>query len=772
MLAGAGPANAGPLPPAAHIVDGGDSYINGTEITSVDVNVTYGPGIAEIKVRIVPSATCDPSATPTVQKTIAAPNPAGAVDEPVNFDLSDATMTTNGLPIFPESSALCALTRAGYFDADLPGIVYGQYGESDNRPVKDTIVLAGTVNILDPVSPDWLNAVEAAATPDVGSPAGSIVGVWQANPDSDAINATVHWDTPGTPDVSCGPFAGYDASSLFYGGLTADQTLANACAAAPSLNEGEEISFNAAWGDTAGNTSPLATTLAFPDGNLKKDTVAPAKPVLDMLGADVSWNPPLQSGPLNTILSTDVINEDNEGSITAEVAYTDTDLDYIDVTITDGVTLTPLSQRRDPIDNPQAFSDFDLTGLINCGTGPTAGTNNPPTHVPHASLGAAPVFPGQCITATAISTDLAGNPSAAPTALESDPATDLGFKDSRSPLAPVATWVPNLIVDNNDQLTELEVTGEPFAVVVVDITDEDPSSVNLTNGTGGSLTKFRLDETGFGAINVDVTTMSDGALEATVSLIDPWGNDGPSVIKNATKNLTTPSLELTSPAQDSMNARTVAFSGVAKYNTVACANCRITIYDHPGNIPNYGNPANVAIVTTTSDAQGRFTANYTYNTSQVKRSFFRATNLSNPLDPINGRPSAVRRFKVDVRNPQIGWTSAGEKTYMPGEPVIISGTATDDFSGVSGVELIVQRLDPIGGMGPFITQGRPPSLTSTVFVVPGNQTNCSQCPGGLSATWSYDFSNLPAGRYTIQAHAVDMARQDSGLADQSFNKLG
>ena len=764
MLLAAGPASAAPSLPQPTVLDGGDSYLNGTEITAVQVQGSYGTGIERVKVRVVPSATCDPNATPTLSQTLLVTPGPGTYT--ATFDLSDATQIANNVAIFPEGSAICAIARAGTFDVVEGDYVYGAASFSTNQPVKDTVVLAGSVSIIDPVSPDWLNNLESIATPNVGFPMGSIKGAWAKNASSDAIGAQVFWanaTTLAAVSSDCGPFPAtisYTPSSFSNGGTQADQPLAKLCADAPNFAEGDEISFNARWTDVAGNISPVATTAAFPDGNLKKDTIAPAVPTVDLLGASTSWNPPLKSAPADAVLSSDVINGDNVSDVDVNVGYTDGDIDYIDVSVTDSTLI--ITQRRDALDNPQLFDGFDLRTLKNCGTGVTAGTNNPPTHTQHPSLGVPPVFPGECITATAKSTDLAGNISL--------PASDLAFKDARDPLAPNVVWFPSTIADANDNLTELEVTGEPYSVVSVNVTDEDPSSTNLTNGDGGTLTKFRLDDTGFGAIDLDVTTMSDGTILATVGLIDPWGNAGPEVVKSATKNLTTPSLVLTSPAAGSMNARTVSFSGIAKYNNIACAGCRITIYDHPSNVPNYGNPANVALVTVVSDATGRFNANYTYNNSGVKRTFFRATDLSNPANPINGRPSAVRAFSVDVRIPQVAFTSPGG-TFLPGDSVVVRGNATDDFSGLAGVELIITRLSPVYGVSQALG-GRPGQFNETVGVAQGDQTNCSTCPGGLTGTWSYDLSTLPAGRYTVTAYAFDMAGQRSFEAVQSFNKLG
>lgn len=790
MLFAAGSAQATPDAPIATFTQGGDGYINMFEIASTAVKVDWEPSVANVRVRIVASACSAPgvsNATPSsdFQSHVVPGGPNTlAGSHTFTFDLSDAANVGRE---FPEGTSLCALVRSGYYQSD-GSITYGQYKVSANSPVKDTFVAAGTVSITDPTSTDWLNLAESLNDP-VGDPLGSIQGAWLGAGDSTL--AQVWWQNATTPfgplSADCGPFmsgpfpavVGYSASSASNGGVTVDEPLKKACA--DLYAEGDEISFNAHWTDAAGNVSLVATTQPFPDGNLKVDRVIPADPTVDLLGASVAWKRPLDnSGP--AYVTDDVINVGNQKNIGVNVGYTDGDIETIDVDVTDGATT--VSQSREPQNNPQNFPGFNLSAMVNCSS-----TNNPPTHVPHAPLPAAPPRAADCITATAVLTDFAGNPS--------NSALDTGFKDAVRPTAPNFAWVPSLITDANDQLTEIEVSGEPYTEVFVKLSDEDPSSSHLSNypisghptcaGPGSvncadGLTDFRLDNSGFGAIDADVTTLADGTLTAEVYLTDAYGNESRyfdqfNVLRGfttstATKNLTTASLELTSPAQDSVNGAKVTFTGIAKYNNVACGGCRITIFDHPSNIPNYGNPANIALVTVTADPSGAFTATYTYVHSGTRRTFFRATNLADPADPINGRPSAVRRFDVDTKAPTVAMTTPSEKIYQPGEPVVLTGVALDDFAGVAGVELYLYKVDPFAALT-ALQQNRPPSGSTYVTTIYGDQTNCSGCPGGRNVTWGYDFSSLPLGRYTVQAKAVDRANNGSTITQNwNFTKLG
>ncbi len=73
-----------------------------------------------------------------------------------------------------------------------------------------------------------------------------------------------------------------------------------------------------------------------------------------------------------------------------------------------------------------------------------------------------------------------------------------------------------------------------------------------------------------------------------------------------------------------------------------------------------------------------------------------------------------------------------------------SGSATDDTSGVSRVELIVRNLSSGEHLGPDGSMGVWSILTSVL-----------DTPGGLSSGWSYSVASLPPGPYYVLARAVD-----------------
>lgn len=733
IVIAAGPASAGHAPaPTVHIVDGTDNFINASEITAVKVTGTYAPSLApvgdEVRVRIVASATCDPNATPTTPWT---PAVITASNFEATIDLSDAAQN----PDFPEGGALCAQARAKYTGE----VTYGQLGNSDNRPVKDTIVLAGTVGIFDPDGLGYLNALELAANPT------GLEGIWTKNPASDPTAAQVWFQdvaSASIPDPSCGPSPASitgSPSSSSSGGLDPDMPLTKACGTA--MTEGGLISFNAKWTDAAGNISPVATTQPGPGGSVIKDTVAPANPIVAIKG--------------RAITSRNVINLSNVADVPVEVTWTDGDIDFIDVAVDDVDSGTAaLLQRRDPIDDlpGSPFTTtfpYDMSSLTDC----VPNIENPD-----------PV-PSDCITAEATLTDLAGN--------VSNSADDTALKDTLAPLKPTLRFVPNVLNDINAAITELEISGERYTSVWVDVSDEDPGSPNMTNipplpAAPYALPSFDLQSSGFAALPVDVTPLSDGVLEATVYLVDPWENRGPSALTIATKDFTVPSLTLTSPANGSLNNKYVTFSGTAQYNGVACGGCEIRVYQR--NNPNYRSDENIEIARLTAAADGKFSTPYRYLKSGTMKAFFSARDLANPANPINGRPSAVSVFDVDVLEPTVGFSTLNESIFASGEPVIVRGTATDDFSGVLGVEVQVYSvanpsLDLSNPSQPVLRANKPMYASE-------QKASCPLCPTGRNVQWSFDLTNLPMGRYTVEVYSVDRAGQRSIARPQmSFTKL-
>lgn len=226
-------ANAAPATPTVHIVDGGDAFLNASEIGSVMLEGTYDPSTStEVIARITNDATCDAAAsgTPTLAATL---DPGAGTWTAGPFDLSDDTL-------FAQGDVVCARARAS------DGTTQSDAALSDNLPAKDTVApLAGTASISD--GDGFIDGSEV----DTGVP------VDWANADLDATSATVWFEQSATIPAGCGSWTV---------GSTGTGSLDQACAT--SLAEGS-FSFKATWADLAGNVSAEAEAVSI------KDTVAP-----------------------------------------------------------------------------------------------------------------------------------------------------------------------------------------------------------------------------------------------------------------------------------------------------------------------------------------------------------------------------------------------------------------------------------------------------------------------------------------------------------------
>lgn len=221
----------------AHITDvNGDGWVNSTEVSAVPVTGTYQtgltPAIDDIVVQIVNDPSCSLGAPQITNQKHAA------------LDAGTGTWSTAGFDVssFSEGATLCARVRA----STNGGASYGDLVTSDNQPVKDTVIVPGTVELTDPNGDGYLNSAEYAGH--------SVHTKWLANSD---LQYAATWIT------GCGAepaTIGEDPSG--------DVPIDNACV--DTLAQYSSITFNVVWKDAAGNT-----TLPKISNALTKDTDPP-----------------------------------------------------------------------------------------------------------------------------------------------------------------------------------------------------------------------------------------------------------------------------------------------------------------------------------------------------------------------------------------------------------------------------------------------------------------------------------------------------------------
>jgi hypothetical protein len=703
-----------PAPPTNIDIDSNgnlaDNVVNSFEITSVKVTGNIAvtvPPVDDVRVQVVNSATCAANAlpqSPEVSATITSPT-----TWEYTFDLSN----------MPEGAVLCARARAsndGVPGSGTPGKVYSPKANSTDFPVVDTVVNAGTVVIVDPLDDGYLNADE------------TLNGTVSANytaADADATRVDTWWGPDGANTayghVDCGTppavFGDYSPPSSGNSPLTSN------CAGV--IPEGDTLSLMARWADDAGNFSAIASADLPLSRPLVKDTVAPDKPKVKIL-------PPTLNGYITA------------ANANAVLVHVKAELDSkIKLDLTDGgTTLSQQKMSTDP--NPISFT-FNAGSLLNC---------NDSDIDPNTNATAPASVTPQCIEANATATDRAGNTSPAVTgAADTDVAddedadgTDQAFKDARIPEVPILSVIPGFINTDINTIVELEVTGiedcslpcdRDYARVNVTLSDQDPGTPDL------------LDEfnTYFGdpAIFVDTAPLTDGIITVRATLTDGVGNVSAVGTTTATKGLTTPSVVVTSPAQNSLNTENVRIAGTATPGS------QVTVYNAGNNEP---------IVTNIPvDSTGAWQANYRFLTSGTKTIYARKIG-----DNVG---SNVRSFDVDAIKPSGRILTINGSVFTPGLPISVDGTATDDFSGVAAVRIDVydarNTQADINIANPQASQVR-----YGLPVVADKAANCAACATfQRNVLWSYDLTGqLARGVYVVQATPVDRAGNRSAQPEQ------
>lgn len=640
------PAHAVTPPVTAHIEAGGDGYLNSTEVGVVTVSGTYdtAEGVNAILVRVVNSSTCSAGASQTSGMLAAT--------------LSSGTWTAGPFDAsgFSEGAAVCARTL---WSKD-GGLTFNSEAvASDNTPLKDTTIIPGTAEILDPNTDGYLNAAETTA---------NVPARWTAS-SADATKAQVWFqDEDGAIPSGCGKFP----AATIDRDPSGDIALTSACAS--SLPEAKKFAFYATWRDAAGNV----TATPSKSTDLLKDTIPPLAPIV--------------------VIDTDPITATTETNVAVSgTAETDA---RVDVTLTDGTNSLTRSMTAT---NGMFRVIFDSSPLLD-------GT----------------------ITARATATDAASN---------SGPVgTDTAFKDSVAPDAPIITITPDEITQPNQQFVEVTVAGEAGAVANLTINDQDP-------GTASILRTFTLNSAV--KVLVDLTPLTDGLITATATLTDGVGNISPVGTATATKRLTTPSVTITSPAQNSLNPGAVRVAGTAE--TTVPTGTTVTVFEQG---------TDTALATASVGADHSWSTQITYPSSGVHTIYARIEN---------GRGSAQRTFEVDPIKPSARITTPNGAIFSSAEQVILEGTGLDDWSGVYAIEVNIfdaRRIE----VNP---NTNPPRVVLGQTVVQANATCSPNCPGtAKTVTWRFDASTLSSGVYTAQVVAIDRVGNEAAQPAQiNFIKM-
>ena len=497
-----------------------------------------------------------------------------------------------------------------------------------------------------------------------------------------------------TMDAVTTPPAGCEATT-FAPPASGENPVRAACIAA--ITEYHSFTLHAQWTDAAGNISLIA------DSNvLTKDTELPAMPTVTI--SDTMIN------------KADALAVTVSGSIPNSPTSHLESGDRVDITVSDGATNRQVNTISDAVAG--YTSTLNVSQLADC---PTT----------------------KCINASAFVTDLAGN--VGPVASTSDTTTG-AMKDTVAPAAPVISVDPQLIKSTNVTFVEFSVCGETGALVKLTIDDDSAADSNAITVPTFTLSNCQT-------VNQDVSSLHDGVITATATLTDAFGNESVLGTGTAQKNVATSSaVEITSPAPGALTGKAVKITGLAVANSISSpGDAHLTVWDSYVDLQ--GNPRNRVALNgnpITADASGAWTLTHTFGgsgTHTIEAVTDKATQAQANIAKIV--------FDVDAVNPNATVTNVDRQVVAPGEPIVIQGDATDDFSGVYGVQ--IQIFDLAHQNSLQVT----PSVPPTVNLIQGRAvvdvaSTCPLCaPRATSVHWSYDASGLPAGYYTARVYAVD-----------------
>ena len=104
---------------------------------------------------------------------------------------------------------------------------------------------------------------------------------------------------------------------------------------------------------------------------------------------------------------------------------------------------------------------------------------------------------------------------------------------------------------------------------------------------------------------------------------------------------------------------------------------------------------------------------------------------------------------VDTTKPTASFTAPQNNQVLPVGPIVISGNANDDLSGVAATQIAIRNRDTMLYWNPSTN-----TWGSALKWIP----TALASPGTLSTTWTYTWSGAShGGRYRVTVRAIDNA---------------
>ena len=279
--------------------------------------------------------------------------------------------------------------------------------------------------------------------------------------------------------------------------------------------------------------------------------------------------------------------------------------------------------------------------------------------------------------------------------------------DDRTPPAAPTASLSTPVNTTNQAGAVVSGSGEPGTTAHISVDDASAAPPVLATATVGW--------DGF-STTLDLTTLADGRLTATVHLADAAGNTSPSVTATATKDASGP-----------ITNATVNPTPINGWNT-GDVTVSLSASDAVGLLNlTYSASGATDIAPTTAAA----------NHASLTLSAEGDTVLSYFARDVSGNTEIIKT--LTVRIDETGPVAAidmvdGYQTRLTAGAVL-TGTASDNLSGVSAIDVTFRHAN-----GAVMTR----------------RAACTSCETA-AASWSVSTSGLPPGRYTVTASASDVA---------------
>jgi len=295
-----------------------------------------------------------------------------------------------------------------------------------------------------------------------------------------------------------------------------------------------------------------------------------------------------------------------------------------------------------------------------------------------------------------------------------------------------ATTAFTITINDANPATSTNSSVYVYLYNTTDGSQKSGSKVDLSSGTG----TFTVDTTALadGTYNLDVGLVKDAAGNPTRDQYHPNGIDSyfrNYVINNVPPDTERPTLVFNEPATGSTASTTLPVSVTAADAGSGLATLIVHFYNPSGTflgscgagesaLGGVADSAYTCSLDTSALADGTYSLRA--GTTDVAGN---NKTVSMPVVIDNTRPNAT------ITAPASGALTSGSFT--------ITGTATDNLSGIDHVVVYVSKVLAGGGFGGYVVNNQPAAFDSS------------------TGAFTYDVSGLADGSYTIKADAFDAA---------------